>query len=61
MRRTTSICIAVLFAAVLVATWAMTNTTAQTNGAIDTPAAMIPFDMMMNATDLPIQNIVDAV
>jgi len=61
MRKITSICIAVLLAAVIAGTWAMTNTTAKTNGLIDAPAAMTPFEMMMNAKDLPVHNIVDAV
>ena len=61
MRKMTSTCIAVLLATVIVGSWAMTNTTANTNGLIDGPAAMTPFEMMTNTKDLPVQNIVDAV
>jgi len=61
MRKITSTCIAVVLATVIVGTWAMTNTTANTNGLIDGPAAMTPFEMMTNTKDLPVDNIVDAV
>ncbi len=55
----TSACTVALLAAVIVGTWAMT--TAKSANPPVTPAAMNPFDMMLNASDLPVHNIVDAV
>ena len=59
MRKVVTGSMAALLAVVVVGTWAMTQTTAKspTVG----PAAMNPHDMMVNAKDLPVHDIVDAV
>jgi hypothetical protein len=59
MRKVMTACIAALLAVVVVGTWAMTQTTAKSP--IVGPAAMNPHDMMVNAKDLPVHDIVDAV
>ena len=59
MRKVLTASMAALLAVVIVSSWAMTQTTAKspTVG----PAAMNPHDMMINAKDLPVHEIVDAV
>jgi hypothetical protein len=55
----TSVCTAALLATVIVGTWAMTPVSSANPTAA--PAAMNPFEMMLNAPALPVHVIVDAV
>ena len=59
MRKVMTVCIAALLAVVIVATWALRPTTAQSP--TEGPAAMNPLEIMINAKDMPIHDIVDAV
>jgi hypothetical protein len=52
-------CFAVLLATVILGTWAMTRSTAESG--VAGPAAMNPLEMMTNTKDLPVHEIVDAV
>jgi hypothetical protein len=61
MRKILPVCTAALLAAVVVGTWAMTTKASAPNAPIVAPAAMNPFDMMLNALDLPIHVIIDAI
>jgi hypothetical protein len=59
MRKVMTVCIAALLAVVIAGTWALRPTTAQSP--VGGPPAINPHDMMVNAKDLPVHDIVDAV
>ena len=59
MRKITLMGIATLLAAVMFGSWTMTHTAA--NSSMAGPAAMNPLQMMMNADNMPVHNIVDAI
>ena len=54
----TSACAAALLVTAIVGTWAMTPANSDTQV---TPAAMNPYEMMLNAPAMPVHVIVDAV